>query len=363
MQIKQLLTLATAALLIGCGGNNASTGGGAVESASRAYVATQQPGDIWSWTLSATSFSGTNETLGHTYSGDVQVLPSGFSSLTITSSNDDAVAAGSKAYAVEIPGTCILVRPAGGDGVMPIIGTGLGSNPTADTMSMNWITIPKAGFQVANDDAFGIADFTKSGGGYHLDIHYGRLSYESGDLQVGIGATLTDTNGRFLVTNDDGSEITDDGRDVVFGLQASGVFMADMGPNAGGLIGMLAPTDPLHWSEVASKEFIGMLVKSSRSQLVHCTPAGGDVLDGVGLFTDEEISSGETGDPTRGVTISLGAEISNGLYTVNLKSKEPGAPDEKMFMIAGKVDGKIVMFAFGGTDRDGTYNVLLVEKN
>jgi len=366
MRIRHFLTLFTAVLAIGCGGGGGTpgTGGtGSTDQSTRDYVATQQPGDVWSWTLSPTTFSGTNETLNHTYSGSVEVLASGFSLLTIDSSNDGNVAVGSKAYAVEVPGTCILVRPAGGQTAMPIIGTGLGASPTTDTLSMNWITVPKTNFQIAMDDAFGVANFTKSGNGYDVAIDFGRLDYESGALEQGMGATLKDSDGRFIVVNPDGSSVNENGSDIVFGLQASGVFMADKGPGEGGIIGMVVPTNPLTWSEVAGKNYIGMLVRTGRSQLVSCKPGQvADTMDGVGLFTDDEIATGVSTDQTRGVTISLIGEISPGMFTVGLRSKDVGAPNEQMYCIAGMVDGKVIMFAFGGNQQDGTYNVFFVEK-
>ena len=69
MRIRHFLTLFTAVLAIGCGGGGGTpgTGGtGSTDQSTRDYVATQQPGDVWSWTLSPTTFIGTNETLNHT---------------------------------------------------------------------------------------------------------------------------------------------------------------------------------------------------------------------------------------------------------------------------------------------------------
>lgn len=363
---KMLIALAATALLVGCGGSGTtptggSTGGstgGDVLAQTRDYVATQQPGDVWAWTLNASTFTGANETLGNNYSGSLAHLSSGFSLLTIDASNDPDVVPGSKAYAVEIPGTCILVRPAGGDEVLPIIGTGLGSNPTEEAMSMNWITVPSAGFDVNTDDAFGVAHFTRTETGYSLNIDFGKLTYESGDLEEGMGGTLVVRDGRYVVAEEE------EGGDTVFGLQRSGVFMADNGPNLGGIIGMNVPSSPLPWSDIAGREFIGMLVKSNRSQLVKCSPgADPGTLRGYGLFSEEDIASGTPDDPDSGVILSLIAETSPGLFTVYLTGLEPGASDEKMFVIAGVVDGKRVLFGFGGNENDGTYNVLLVEKS
>ncbi len=359
---KQFLALTVAlGTLFGCAGNGSNLGqspgsGGNPSSETRGYVGTQQPGDVWSWTLGASNFSGTNETLGYIYSGSVQQLQSGFAALTIDSTNDPDVAPGSRAYAVEIPGTCLLVRPAGEERLLPIIGTGLGSNPTAETLTMNWITVPREGFDVLGDDAFGVAEFTRTEAGYDLEIEFGRIGYESGPLEIGSGGQLVEQDGRFLVL-DEGQP------DVVFGLQRSGVFMADFGPNAGGIIGMQVPSSPLSWSDVASVDYIGMLVRSNRSQLVQCGPGSSPgVLRGYGLFTEGAIESGVPDDFDPGVELRLGTNIANGLYTVNLRSLEEGAPDEQLFLIAGEVDGKRVMFGFGGNVDDGTYNLLLVEK-
>jgi len=337
-------------LAIGCGGNNAISGTRGVED----YVGTQQPGDVWAWSIGASTFTASNETLSHTYAGDVMNLPSGFTKLTISSTNDSAVSVGTQAYSIEIPGTCLLVKPAGSEFVSPIIATGLGSNPTAQTLAMNWITIPSADFDVQNSDAFGTANFTKTQAGYDAAIDFGKLDYSEGPLDQGSGATLVHQDGRYIIEGDD----------IVFGLQQSGVFMADFGPNLGGIIGMQAPTRSIPWPEIAGKTFIGMMAESGRTQLITVKPGiAPDTLQGDGLVTDTEISTGiNTGSGDGGVTLELLSTVSNGLFAVNLNYGENGNNNERMFFVAGEVEGKIVLFGFAGNAQNGTYNVLLVEK-
>lgn len=337
-------------LAIGCGGNNVVSGTRGVED----YVGTQQPGDVWAWSIGASTFTASNETLSHNYAGVVEPLPSGFTKLTITSTNDSGVTVGTQAYSIEIPGTCLLVKPAGSEFVSPIIATGLGSNPTAQTLAMNWITIPSADFDAQNSDAFGTANFTKTQAGYDAAIEFGKLDYSEGPLSQGSGATLLYQNGRYII----------EGEDVVFGLQQSGVFMADFGPNLGGIIGMQAPTRSIPWSEIAGKIFLGMMAESGRTQLITANPGTApDTLQADGLVTDTEISTGiNTGSGDGGVILELLNTVSNGLYAVNLNYGGNGSTNEKMFFVAGEVEGKLVLFGFAGNAITGTYNVLLVEK-
>ncbi|MBS1706761.1 MAG: hypothetical protein JST40_12895 [Armatimonadetes bacterium] len=333
----------------GCGGGNVtSTGGG--QTSSQVFVGTQQPGDVWQWELGTSTFTASNETRSFNYAGAVELLPSGFSKLTMASSNDDQVPVDSVAYAVEIPGTCLLVKPADTDGAAPVIATAVGANPTANTFSMNWVTVPSATFTM-QDDAFGIANFTKTETGYDLAIDYGRLDH-TGPLNQGMGTTLLEQDGRYVVQD----------VNVVFGLQRSGVFVGDKGPDMGGIIGMQVPTTPITWSDVTTKSYIGMLVRRGRTQLVAAhTGTDPQTLAGSALASESEIASGVSTDPERGVVLSHNADFSNGLFKVDLTSTDPGSQPEVLYFIVGEVDGKFVVFGFGGNDSDGTYNLLLVE--
>ena len=52
---------------------------------SNSYTATQSPGDVWSWTLTSSTFTATNDTTGFTYSGGKETLANLFLKLTVNS--------------------------------------------------------------------------------------------------------------------------------------------------------------------------------------------------------------------------------------------------------------------------------------
>lgn len=336
-----VLGAAVVAFVLGCGGGGTSTSTPLTQS----YVGTQQPGDVWAWTLGESTFSGSNETLGHSYAGSLETLPSGFKLLTVESTTDPGASVGGKAYALDLPGTCLLVKPVDGDGA--IIATGQGANPTADAFDMNWVVIPRQGYDHNTDDAFGTASFVRNDSGYHINIDFGRMNYGGGELEQGSGADLALVDGRYVVS----------GEAMVFGLQRSGVFFGDNGPNAGGIIGMNRSS--LAWSDVAAKSFNGMIVNSGRTNLGTMLPSSTPgVIDGFGLTTDEEISTG-VGTGGNHIQLQLAQDFGGGLFAVDMIRS--GAPNQRCYFVGGTVGGKSMLFGFGGDGSD-TYNVLMVEK-
>src|SRR5579862_1076431 len=100
-------------VLWGCGGSG--VGGGSASPSLRSYVGTQGPGDVWSWQLTGTTFTATNQTQGFHYTGTEATLPTGFLKLTVGTTDDPNVTVGQSAYALELPGTALVMKPAGAD--------------------------------------------------------------------------------------------------------------------------------------------------------------------------------------------------------------------------------------------------------
>jgi hypothetical protein len=348
------LGLAGAAILVlaACGGIKA------LEEESREataeYVGTQAPGDVWKWVFEGKKFSGENQTLGFRYSGTSVKLPSGFRKLTIGTSTDPSVSPGDLAYAIEIPGTCLLLKPAGGNSKPPIIGSGLGANPTAESLALNWITIPRLDYQIDQEDAFGVAEFTKTSEGYTLGIQFAQLGMDV--MEPGGGARLVERDGRY---------VDEENPDLVIGLQKSGVFICDRGPNAGGLIGVLQPSAPIDWKSLASKRFAGMITQSNATTLIRVVPGADDTLVAEPFLTDASVDGNlPSSNPEDQVVIQFVEAPAPGLFRINIKV---GDRTERLAAVCAIVDGKVLLFGFGGSPATDTapqrlYNVFLVEQ-
>jgi hypothetical protein len=346
------LTLAASFLCWGCGGstNLISDGGG---SRRTEYVGTQAPGDVWTWSFEGQTFTGRNETLGFAYAGTAVQLPSGFKKLTMTSSTDPGVSVGDRAFAIEIPGTCLLVKPAGGDRVEPIFGTGLGANPTEAAFTMNWVAVPRLGYRLDQDDAYGVASFTRTEPGYTVAIEYAQLDWDT--MDVGGGATLVPENGRYVVA----------GEQMVFGLQASGVFFGDKGPNLGGLIGFRQPTAPIPWADVATGTYIGTLVKDGQTQLVRVQPGDPGSLVARRFGSDANVETDTLDSTDAGAILRLASSPAPGLLRLTIES---GSSTENLVAIVAVVEGRRILFCLGGSIGVGSgeqsiSNLMLVQRD
>lgn len=340
---KGFLSVATAIaglLAIGCGG------GGLGVNTSLSYVGTSSPGDVWSWALDGATFTASNETLGHTYSGTSLDLPSGFKKLTVTSCNDPGVTEGSAGYALDIPGVALLVKPAGGNQVHPIIAMASTAPPLAD-LHFNWIVVPRANWDIHTLPAYGTTDLLYADGAWDGTIHHSLFDGTPGTDEHG---SLTYTDDRLHVNNSQAqAEIT-----------PAGIMFIDNGPGIGGLVGMLQPSAPIDWSDFASHQFRGLLVKANNCQCVWAHSDGGGNLVGGGYAGDAGIESNTPdGDPQSGVQISLSSQPSDGLLRVNLTMPNGSA---SMVLAVNKVNGKYVAYGIGTDQQSSLYNICLIQQ-
>lgn len=221
------LLFVPAAALPACGGGG-DGGGPAV--LTRQYVGTQEPGDLWSWSiLTDGSWTARNDTLGFDYSGTWAPLASGFLELAIAATTDPGTTPGDRAYALEVPDSVLVVKPAGStDNV--IIAARLGTCPASGSRTLNWVELTDSTWDETTDTAYGIADVTIAGAGWNVVNDRYLLDGSADGTDTIPGLTCS------------GGLITDPGAPgEVIVLAPTGLFITDSGPGAGGVMGMDAP--------------------------------------------------------------------------------------------------------------------------
>ena len=331
-------------LLCGCGGANSASTSGLTHN----YLGTQAPGDVWSWQLTDTSFTATNQTLNFHYSGAKSTLPTGFMKLTVATTDDPGVTVGQAAYALELPGTALLIKPVGGDTKPPIVASSLGSNPAGPQVKFNFVAIGKVGFNAATDQTYGRTTLNVSGNSYTGITH----QWANDGTQLADGnANLTGDNG--LMTDLNGPN----GVPVKGAMTPSGVCVLDYGPNFGGIIGVKQPAANIDLTDLASRHFKGFLINQGKTQCVDVTSNGDGTLHGHGYALPAGVEDG-TFDGGGGPTLSFTSQPSPGEITVRLAF---GNGFEDMAAAINVVSGKYMMFCCGVGQDGKPYNVILVE--
>ena len=279
-------------LILGCGGAASSTNG-----LSHSYLGTQAPGDVWSWELSESTFTATNQTLGKHYSGNKSTLSTGFLKLTITSTDDNTATVGQSGYALELPGTALLIKPIGDDTKPPIVASSLGENPAGPQVKFNFVSVGKANFNSASDQAYGslVLDVT--------DTHYdGPVA----NFNI-TGTSLPSTTAHFIGDHGLMTDLNGPGGTTATGaMTPSGVCAIDYGPNLGGVIGVKQPIANIDLTDLASRHYKGYLIDQGKTQCVDVTPNGNGTLHGQGYSLDGGVETG-TFDGGGGPTLSFTA--------------------------------------------------------
>jgi len=310
-------------------------------------MGTQAPGDVWDWSISNGTFTATNETKGYTYAGTESVLPTGFMKLELTSTTDPGASAGQSAYALEFPGTALLIKPAGDDTNPPIMAGSLGSNPAGPTVDFNFVTVPKTGWTAGSEPAYGTASFNVSGNDYTGTVSKYMMDGTLHDTGPG---SFTMVGGRMTVGEPVG---------VTAAMTPTGVFVLDFGPGAGGVIGVKQPASNIDLADLASKGFKGFLVNGGKTQCVTVTSNGDGTLHGAGYSLGGGVETGAM-DNGAGVTITFDSQPAPGLAKISLVTS---GGSESLVVSINQVNGKYMMFAFGtsANPSDPPYNVLLVQ--
>jgi hypothetical protein len=348
--MNKLITMGTMAfsvaglgflLATGCGGGGATS---IAAPQSRSYLGTQNPGDVWQWTLTGTSFTASNQTRGYTYSGTEQTLVSGFLKLTFTSSTDPNVSVNSLGYGLEIPGTAIIIKPAGDQTVKPILGAALGGCP-ATAQNFNFVKVPSATFDLSSQPAYGTLTIDPSSGSLTGTISWFALSGTS----MGSGQdSFTCSNGTWQGTDSTGA------------WSPGGVFFIDNGLNNGGSIGVAAPSANIDLSDMTSRTFRGFLISPAKTEPVAAIPSGtsGTML-GHGYDTDDELTTDTPDVANASVTITFTSQPSPGLVAATIQPNN-GNP-ESIVCAVNITNGKYTLYSIGGSSSQ-VYNLYLIEK-
>jgi hypothetical protein len=337
------------AVAIGCGG-----GGTTVSAQTGSYLGTQTPGDVWTYSLQPGAFTATDETTGTSYTGTCAVEASGFLQLTVTQTNDPSVQAGDSAYAIEIPGTALIIDPAGTSG-SPVIACKVGvAAANGATLSYNWVRVPPAGWTTA-DPAYGTITFHVDGDSYDGDIS----NYLVNGTADGEDAkTFTYSNGSFSVASG--------GKTENGALTPSGTFVIDEGAGQGGIVGIQQPRSSVDLTDLCStsRHFSGILMNKfgggdsgGKTECIWAVGLGGTSVQGGG-YADIVSGTHEAGES--GVVVDLNSQPTPGLVQATITTNGPGNPSYQMVVAVSKVNGKYVLYAFG-SDNSG-YNVVLIEQ-
>jgi hypothetical protein len=367
------LVVASLAILSGCGSGSSST------SSTNSYYGTQSPGDAWSFTINRASntFSGTDNTTGYTYSGTFTVLPSDFLQLTITASTDSTVTLPGTAYAVEFPGTALLLKPAGTKDSV-IIAAAQGSCPSPATY--NWVKVANTSW-IDSDPAYGIANMTGSsssltisGSQYPLGGTPSSPFTYSGSCSNGVINPASGSIGTFAIT-------------------PSGAFIGDQGSD-GGIVGMLQPSANIGTSTLlqAGRQFRGFIfmvhppyqsngvTPQDKTQAIWgttttssnlCYTVGPPCIS-VGEYTDNFANGGvedncPNGDSCGALTFT--AEQNPGEFPAVMNGTHTN--NQAFTLIVNQINGKFMVFGISentygtpinGVSPKGPYMVVLMEQ-
>lgn len=342
------LALSIATLLAGCGGQSSSSTPVPEVIAARAgvysYLGTQSPGDVWSWTIGQSTYTGTNETAGYYYSGSYTAYASGFNKAVVTASSDPNVPLDGSAiaYFLEYPGTMLIVCAEYENAI--VCAAKATTAPAAG--QYNFVEIPSSGWSQGSS-AYGTVEVTVSNGLYDFNVR----SYNLNDIQTGhsyqTGFSFSD--GRLAKTGDP----------LQIFMTPSGAYYGDSGPNSGGFCG--ATYQSVTLSDVVSKQYRGALFSyDPNSGSSSTTPVGAEpntsltnALNGFG-FEDVELNTRSSG----GVTLQFSAPDASGILSGTM---DDAGTITNFKMVISQVSGKYMIFGISQDSSGNPQNMLMIE--
>ncbi len=158
--ICAVLLLGTAVLMWACGGGSSGSSSAAPAASTSETQSYSGPGSKWSSNINSDGTFDMNEAVsGLSVSGTWTATAGGFMKLTVTATSDaGSVAVGSGAYALEIPGTVLLVKPFSGTQMITMVKAG--ECPQTD-VTANWImTNQDDSINIAVSDVMGTFAYT-----------------------------------------------------------------------------------------------------------------------------------------------------------------------------------------------------------
>lgn len=359
--------LAVALWLASCSGDEPSV----KEPNTKVYVGTQAPGDVWEWvmnyddnTLTMTWDYGTFDDLTDDIAieGEFELLPSGFYKVVInkvTPATAEVPDDGSAFfYALEVPGTTLVVKPEGsikGD-IISMVAPG-----DCATLAGNYnyiITAPgdPLQFNSVTDEAFGQVNM--AGNGNTVTITGTKSSLDClGDMSCSVSGaidgipTATCTgNGAIEIINDIGET------SAVGQFTNAGVMMLDMGKGNGGVLGLKQSSVAI--SEFNSKAFngIGYFPTASDGDRNKPISIQFESSNGVALGTSFVDIEAGTIDSDEAVNLQI-KSINNGLATGTIFFQD-GHKDFAAAVL--KSEGKLIMVLTSSSNDEGNPPFILV---
>jgi len=350
-----LLIVVSLLVINGCGSAASSGGGGGSSIANRtgtfSYAGIQAPGEIWSWTISTETFSGTNETTGAYITGEWTILASGFGTMhVIGASTGDAV--GKDAYFLEYKDTAIMVFPVG-EVNNAIVCAARATAALTTGPKYICIKIPNAGPPSLSDVAYITAEVTWAGNLATFEITEYMISGEYRPPRGGDTLTFSSSTGMLTPIAANPERLF---------LTPSGMFIVDNGPGAGGAIG--ASKESFSSIEAANHEYRGVDFRyfpsgTSETYFIAATNNGSGSLKGY-MYNGNNVESGI--DTSSFVTFTfqsqeatgiISTEVTQGAYTTTVKS---------VFAKIG-ANQKYIWFGFNVNASGGQENILFMQTN
>ncbi len=359
------LSAAVVLALAACGGGGSSDGGGQASA-----VSYSGPGSRWDADLATDgSFSITRRNsvsapVDLTVNGSYERLASGFLKLTVASaSGTGAPSAGDLAYALDVPGYALMLKPldAASDQIIPMVRAG--ECPTAD-MDANWVMVKKDDGALADDagrEFFGTFHFDVVSGTPSLPNNYNLTGFTDlgpGTITAGTCADgimsvsdavmyLTSNGGAIVRTGVNDADPSNDA--FIFGLEQKAV-------------GSLANTD----GDYAGWLFDENQASGAKISPVSVSCASSGACTG-NIVQDIDNNVWNMSDSVS-ITLSMADDPGTGLISATIASSEPGSVAGNMACMAdgdAPGSGKKVVSCVGQSPGDVSrmFNVLLVSKD
>jgi len=364
------LTTGTVALIAACGGGSDSNNTTTTLSAS-SYAG---PGSRWDVALAAdstfniTKRESASTPVVMTLTGSYQALPSGFLKLAVGSVTADAgvtnpPVAGDAAYALNVPGYVMILKPidAGDDQIIPMVAGG--TCPTAN-FDANWIMVkvdPGMDVSRSDSDIFGTFNFDAATGTPSLPSVYAldQTGLVGGSMTAGNcagGVMVVDNEAEMYLTNNGGA-IVRTGLNTPLDATDDNFIFAFARETIGNV------------SNVAG-DYAGLLFDAGQTAGSQISPVS-VTCDSAGACTGQMVTDIETNTlSTESVTISLSSNVdvpSAGFITGTIADSAPGSVPGNLACTANVNalgSGKTVMSCAGQSPGDVTkmFNILLVSK-
>ncbi|MFA6431450.1 MAG: hypothetical protein WCV91_03605 [Candidatus Margulisiibacteriota bacterium] len=340
------LVVSVGTIFNGCSRSNNDTTTTTTLHGSTAYIGTQTPGDVWSWSLGAGTFSATNETTNVTLQGTFTTLASGFLKgvVSITNDPDRPHWTNDNFYMLEYPDTMLLVKPAGTGDLLITCAARMSSTP--EVGRYNFVKFPYPGW-TTNNKAYGTVEVTNNGDLFNFFITAYKMdgTLKSTEEETGYGIS----DGRFIRA---GSSLE------VF-MTPSGIFHGDSAGSAG-FAGVKNETVTV--SDLISKNYRGVLFDYNSSSGLGSTPLIGagphpTLANSIKGWEYSDVDNNVTSATE--VTLTFGAQDSTGVFS----GTRTGGHNTKDFkLVAAKIDGKYIIIGIDAADDHSPENFILVQQ-